>query len=126
VYKRQRLLGVKAVVAKSFERIHRSNLVCMGVLPLQFLDGDGALSLGLHGDEEFAVVGLDGGIRPRQEVRLVIDRPKGRPQEVPLLVRIDTPIEADYFRHDGILPYVLRQLLAAQARPTASAARTSR
>jgi aconitate hydratase len=121
-----RLLGVKAVVAKSFERIHRSNLVCMGVLPLQFMEGDSAQSLNLRGDEEFAVVGLDGGVRPRQEVHLVIQRPNGKRQEVPLLARIDTPIEADYYRHDGILPYVLRQLLAAQARPTASADRTSR
>ncbi|HEX8962053.1 MAG TPA: aconitate hydratase AcnA, partial [Rhodocyclaceae bacterium] len=108
-----RLLGVKAVIAKSFERIHRSNLVCMGVLPLQFLDGDSVQTLELRGDEEFAIAGLDGGIEPRREVRLLIHRADGRRQEVGLLARIDTPIEADYFRHDGILPYVLRQLLAA-------------
>jgi aconitate hydratase len=123
-----RLLGVKAVVAKSFERIHRSNLVCMGVLPLQFIGDDSAQTLGLRGDEEFAVVGLEGGIQPRREVHLVIRDRDGSRREVPLLLRIDTPIEADYFRHDGILPYVLRELLAdrkTSAAPT-SGARTSR
>ncbi|MGE5467908.1 MAG: aconitate hydratase [Ignavibacteria bacterium] len=119
-----RLLGVKAVVARSFERIHRSNLVCMGVLPLQFVGDDSAQSLGLAGDEEFTILGLEAGIRPRREARLVVRRADGTQREVPLLLRIDTPIEADYFRHDGILPYVLRQLLApraARATPTSDA-----
>jgi aconitate hydratase len=123
-----RLLGVKAVIARSFERIHRSNLVCMGVLPLQFIGDDSAETLALRGDEEFAVVGLDGGIQPRREVRMIIRRRNGEQSEVPLLLRIDTPVEVDYYRHDGILPYVLRQLLTEQAarRAATSAGRTSR
>jgi aconitate hydratase len=107
-----RLLGVRAVVAQSFERIHRSNLVGMGVLPLQFKEGVGAQSLNLDGSEIFDVVGLDGGIRPQQDVTLVIRRAGGSREEVPVKLRIDTPIEIDYYRHGGILPYVLRQLIA--------------
>jgi aconitate hydratase len=107
-----RLLGVRAVVAQSFERIHRSNLVGMGVLPLQFKEGVGAQSLNLDGSETFDVVGLDGGIRPQQDVTLVIRRANGSREEVPVKLRIDTPIEIDYYRHGGILPYVLRQLIA--------------
>ena len=107
------LLGVRAVVARSFERIHRSNLVGMGVVPLQFKGADSAQSLGIRGDEEFDLVGLEGDIRPQQDVTLVIRRKDGGRQEVPLLLRIDTPIEVDYFRHGGILPYVLRELVAA-------------
>jgi aconitate hydratase len=106
------LLGVKAVVARSFERIHRSNLVGMGVLPLQFKGADSAQSLGIRGDEEFDVLGL-GDIRPQQDVTLVIRRQDGRRQEVGVLCRIDTAIEVDYYRHGGILPYVLRELTAA-------------
>ncbi|MBI4987038.1 MAG: aconitate hydratase AcnA [Rhodocyclales bacterium] len=117
-----RLLGVKAVVARSFERIHRSNLVCMGVLPLQFHAGDGVAALDLRGDEEFDILGLDAGIRPQQEVRLVVRRANGRRQELGVLLRIDTPIEADYYRHDGILPYVLRELLASDAAPGSGSA----
>lgn len=105
------LLGVKAVVTKSFERIHRSNLVGMGVLPLQFMDGDTVRSLDIRGDEEFDILGLD-KIRPRQEVTMVIKRGDSAKQEVRLLCRIDTDIELDYFRHGGILPYVLRDLIA--------------
>lgn len=108
-----RLLGVKAVVAQSFERIHRSNLVGMGVLPLQFKDGVNAASLGLNGDEVFDIKGLDGTVTPRQDVTLVIHRGGGEHEEVALTLRIDTPIEIDYYQHGGILPYVLRQLLAA-------------
>ena len=108
-----RLLGVKAVIAKSFERIHRSNLVGMGVLPLQFKANDSEQSLQIKGDEEFSVVGIAGEIKPQQEVTLVIARKDGTRQEVPLLLRIDTPIEVDYYRHGGILPYVLRELMEA-------------
>ncbi len=107
------LLGVKAVIAKSFERIHRSNLVGMGVLPLQFKGKDGADSIGIEGDEYFDLEGMDGEIRPQQDATLVIRRADGSTQRVPLLLRIDTPIEVDYFKHGGILPFVLRQLLAA-------------
>jgi len=106
-----RLLGVRAVVAQSYERIHRSNLVGMGVLPLQFPDGVGAASLGLDGSETFGLAGLGGTLRPRQEIPLEIRRADGRAARAPLLLRIDTPIEVDYYGHGGILPYVLRQLL---------------
>jgi len=106
------LLGVKAVVAKSFERIHRSNLVGMGVLPLQFVGDDSAASLQLGGDEEFDIVGLQDGITPQQDVTLVIRRADCSQRERTLRLRIDTPIEVDYLLHGGILPYVLRQLLA--------------
>jgi aconitate hydratase len=107
------LLGVKAVVARSFERIHRSNLVGMGVLPLQFKGADSVDTLGIQGDEEFDVVGLEGAIRPQQDVTLVVKRANGTRTEVKVLLRIDTPIEVDYYRHGGILPYVLRELVAA-------------
>lgn len=107
------LLGVKAVIARSFERIHRSNLVGMGVLPLQFKGGDSAQSLGIVGNETFDVSGLEGGIKPMQDVTLTIHRADGSRQDVTVLLRIDTPIEVDYYRHGGILPFVLRQLLAA-------------
>jgi aconitate hydratase len=107
------LLGVKAVIARSFERIHRSNLVGMGVLPLQFKGKDTAASLGIEGDEQFDIIGLEGDIRPQQDVTLVIHRDDGSRKEVKVLLRIDTPIEVDYYRHGGILPYVLRELVAA-------------
>jgi len=106
-----RLLGVRAVVAQSFERIHRSNLVGMGVLPCQFREGTTAKSLGIDGSETFDLAGLEAGIRPRGEVRLTIRRADGSSQEVDLLARIDTPIEVDYYRNGGILPFVLRQLV---------------
>ena len=107
------LLGVKAVVARSFERIHRSNLVGMGVLPLQFLGNDSIESLGITGNESFDLLGIEHSIKPQQEVTLVIKRANGQTQQAKLLLRIDTPIEVDYYRHGGILPFVLRQLLAA-------------
>ncbi len=107
-----RLLGVKAVVAQSFERIHRSNLVGMGVLPLQFEEGSSPASVGLKGDEVFDIVGIEGLLRPRQKVTLVVRRDGVETQRVPLTVRIDTPIEVDYYEHGGILPFVLRQLIA--------------
>ncbi|MCW5595561.1 MAG: aconitate hydratase AcnA [Rhodocyclaceae bacterium] len=107
------LLGVKAVVAKSFERIHRSNLVGMGVLPLQFKGEDSAAGLKLRGDETFDITGLKAGITPQQDVTLTIHRADGKSQNVTLHLRIDTPVEVDYLLHGGILPYVLRQLLAS-------------
>ncbi|OZI54431.1 aconitate hydratase AcnA [Bordetella genomosp. 4] len=107
------LLGVKAVVARSFERIHRSNLVGMGVLPLQFKGDDSVASLGITGTEVFDISGLENGIKPMQDVTLTIRRADGSRQDVQVLLRIDTPIEVDYYQHGGILPFVLRQLLAA-------------
>jgi aconitate hydratase len=107
-----RLLGVKAVIAQSFERIHRSNLVGMGVLPCQFKDQTSAKSLGLDGTEQFDLLGVEEGVRPRQDVTLVVHRINGAAEEVPVTLRIDTPIEIDYYQHGGILPFVLRQLLA--------------
>jgi len=107
------LLGVKAVITRSFERIHRSNLVGMGVLPLQFIGDDSVQTLGITGDETFDLTGLEGEIKPQQLVTLVIKRASGEQQEVKVLLRIDTPIEVDYYKHGGILPFVLRQLLAA-------------
>jgi aconitate hydratase len=107
------LLGVKAVIARSFERIHRSNLVGMGVLPLQFLGDDSVQTLGITGDETFGLTGIEGELRPQQQVMLVIHWKSGETQQVPVLLRIDTPIEVDYYKHGGILPFVLRQLLAA-------------
>ncbi|HEX9984516.1 MAG TPA: aconitate hydratase [Thermoanaerobaculia bacterium] len=106
-----KLLGVSAVVAQSFERIHRSNLVGMGVLPLQFEEGTSAQTLGLDGTETFDVTGIEGTLRPRQKATLRISK-NGQSQDVPVTVRIDTPIEVDYYEHGGILPFVLRQLLA--------------
>ncbi|HEY5346436.1 MAG TPA: aconitate hydratase [Verrucomicrobiae bacterium] len=106
------LLGVKAVVAQSFERIHRSNLVGMGVLPLQFKEGASALALKLDGTETFDVVGLDANIKPQQDLTLKITRKDGSVENVTVRCRIDTPIEIDYYQHGGILPYVLRQLVA--------------
>jgi len=106
-----RLLGVKAVVAASFERIHRSNLVGMGVLPLQFLDGATAQSLGLDGSEIFSITGLSDKVRPGHHATLEIHGKDGKSRSVPVKLRIDTPIEIDYYRHGGILPFVLRQLL---------------
>lgn len=104
------LLGVKAVVAKSYERIHRSNLIGMGVLPLQFQD-DSTQSLNIQGDEQFDLLGLD-SIQPQQNVTLVIHRADGTQQTAELICRIDTAIEVDYYKHGGILPYVLRGLMA--------------
>jgi aconitate hydratase len=107
-----RLLGVKVVVAQSFERIHRSNLVGMGVLPCQFKDGAGAAQFELTGNETFDLIGLENGVRPRQQVTLLVHRVDGRTDKIPLTLGIDTPIEIDYYQHGGILPYVLRQILS--------------
>ncbi|WP_321818553.1 MULTISPECIES: aconitate hydratase AcnA [unclassified Paraburkholderia] len=107
------LLGVKAVVARSFERIHRSNLVGMGVLPLQFKGSDSVQSLGLTGEETFDIEGLTDDFKPQQDLTLVIHHKDGKDQRVDVLLRIDTPIEVDYYKHGGILPFVLRSLLSA-------------
>jgi aconitate hydratase len=109
-----RLLGVKAVVAASFERIHRSNLVGMGVLPLQFPEGTNAQTLNLDGSETFSITGLSDSIEPGKTVTLEIKRKNGERDSVPVRLRIDTPIEIDYYRHGGILQFVLRQLLASK------------
>ena len=112
-----RLLGVRAVIAESYERIHRSNLIGMGVLPLQFPAGQSASSLALSGEEVFSITGLAAGLNdggsPPSQVRVSAQRDGSTPVEFDARVRIDTPREADYFRHGGILQYVLRQLLAA-------------
>ncbi|MCX6906664.1 MAG: aconitase family protein, partial [Verrucomicrobia bacterium] len=106
------LLGVRAVIAVSFERIHRSNLVGMGVLPCQFKEGTNAQTLKLDGTETFSIVGLSDVIKPRQDLTLEIKRASGQTERVPVTLRIDTPIEVDYYRHGGILPFVLRQLVS--------------
>ena len=107
------LLGVQAVIARSFERIHRSNLVGMGVLPCQFKGTDSAQSLGIKGDESIDIIGITSTLKPQQDVTMIVRRKDGSEQRVQLLLRIDTPIEVDYYKHGGILPFVLRELLAA-------------
>jgi aconitate hydratase len=104
------LLGVRAVIAESFERIHRSNLVGMGVLPLQFLDGQNKDSLGLTGRETFDIRGIAAGLTPGQMISVQVTSLDGSSRTFQVRVRIDTPKELEYFRHGGILPYVLRQL----------------
>jgi aconitate hydratase len=115
------LLGVKVVVSETFERIHRSNLVGMGVLPLCFKEGTNAQTLGLIGDETYSIIGLDENIQPRQDLALEITRSNGVVDRVPVTCRIDTPIEVEYYRHGGILPYVLRQLIRQAAAPAKAA-----
>jgi aconitate hydratase len=107
------LLGVRVVVAKSLERIHRSNLVGMGVLPLQFKEGEGVETLDLTGDEIFSISGLEKEIKPHQEAILEIQRAKGITSQVKLIVRLDTQIDVDYYNNGGILPYVLRHIIAS-------------
>ena len=109
-----RLLGVKVVVAASFERIHRSNLIGMGVLPLQFPEATTPQSLGLDGSEVFSITGLSEAIKPAETITLEIEDKNRRKRPIPVKLRIDTPIEIDYYRHGGILPFVLRQLLAGK------------
>ena len=104
------LLGVRAVIAESFERIHRSNLVFMGVLPLQFKDGDSADRLGLTGQERLDLTGIAEGLSPRSEIAVRAVASDGSATEFLATARIDTPEELNYYRHGGILPYVLRQL----------------
>jgi aconitate hydratase len=115
------LLGVKAVVARSFERIHRANLVGMGVLPLQFTGADSAQSLGLKGDETIDILGV-AGIEPQQELKLQITQSDGRKVEITVKLRIDTAIEIDYYKHGGILPYVLREIIETAGPAKAKAA----
>jgi aconitate hydratase len=107
-----KILGVKAVIVESFERIHRSNLVGMGVLPLQFMPGDSIASLGLTGEEVFEIEGIAEGLTPRKRLVVHATDASGRVKTFDVITRIDTPIEVEYFNHDGILPYVLRQLAA--------------
>lgn len=107
------LLGIKAVIAQSYERIHRSNLVCMGVLPLQFATGESAQSLGLIGFETVTISGIGGGITPQQNAHVSIVRPDRSTVDIDTLVRIDAAAEVDYFCNGGILQMVLRQLLSA-------------
>ncbi len=104
------LLGVEAVIAESFERIHRSNLIGMGVLPLEYQEGDTAASLGLDGTETFDLTGVAAGVRPGMQVTMTVHRADGGSQTVPLDCRIDTEDEVEYYRHGGILHYVLRNL----------------
>jgi len=110
-----RLLGARAVVARSYERIHRSNLVGLGVLPLEFKDGVSAASLGLDGSEVFSLPSLDDHVTPGQDIDLIIARADGTSETVSVTVRIDTPIEVEYYRHGGILPYVLREIIKQNA-----------
>jgi aconitate hydratase len=102
------LLGVKAVIAQSYERIHRSNLVGMGVLPLQFESGEGPRSLGLTGEESFSIRGIEGGVSPGQRLEVTATSDGGEVKEFEVVCRVDTPQEVEYLRHGGILPYVLR------------------
>ena len=105
------LLGIKAVIAESFERIHRSNLIGMGVLPCRFKKETNARALSLDGSETFDLVGLKDGMGPRDDLTLIVHRKNGDIIDLPLTLRIETPVEVEYYRHGGILPYVLRQLL---------------
>jgi aconitate hydratase len=104
------LLGVRAVIAESFERIHRSNLIGMGILPLEFVPGEKSSTFGLTGEEMFAIEGIAHELRPRMTVSVTATAPDGKTTAFKAVVRIDTPDEADYYRHGGILQYVLRQL----------------
>jgi aconitate hydratase len=106
------LLGVRAVITQSFERIHRSNLIGMGVIPLVFEEGTSWQSLGIRGDEQVTIPGLHGDLKPRQRLIAEIVAPDGALKRVPLICRIDTLDELDYFKNGGILHYVLRQLAA--------------
>src|SRR5690606_29099202 len=108
------MLGVKAVVAEGFERIHRTNLVGMGVLPLQFKEGTNGETLGLDGTEQFDIVGLEESLGVRTEVSLVVHRAVGRRDTVPLIVRLDTTEDVEYWRHGGILPRVWRYYVVGE------------
>jgi aconitate hydratase A / 2-methylisocitrate dehydratase len=107
------LLGIRAVIAESYERIHRSNLVGMGVLPLEYVDGQTAESLGLDGRERFAIHGIAGGVAPRARLTVDATADDGRQTSFEVLARIDSPADAEYLRHGGILPLVLRRMIAA-------------
>jgi aconitate hydratase len=105
------LLGIRAAIAESFERIHRSNLIGMGILPLEYLAGQNRESLGLTGEEVFSITGVAANLTPRMTVTVTAAAANGSTRTFDAVVRIDTPDEADYYRHGGILPYVLRQVL---------------
>jgi aconitate hydratase len=107
------MLGIRAVIAESFERIHRSNLIGMGVLPLEFADGETRRSLDLNGEETYSILGIAAGLEPGKRLRVVVSSPSADdpPKQFEALCRIDTPLELEYYRHGGILPYVLRQML---------------
>ena len=109
-----RLLGVKAVVAKSYERIHRSNLIGMGVLPLEFINEESVDTLQLDGSEEISVTGLSNELKPGIHLDLDVKRDDGSSFKTQVKLRIDTAIEVEYYRHGGILPYVLRNIIASQ------------
>ena len=106
------LLGVRAVIVESFERIHRANLVGMGVLPLQFMPGDDRKTLGLSGDEHFDILGLDAELKPKQIMSALIRYPSGEQREIQLQSRIDTAVEVEYFRAGGVLTFVLNRIVA--------------
>ena len=106
------LLGVRAVIAESFERIHRSNLVGMGVLPVQFKSGQNAEGLGLTGLEKLTLAGLAGELRPRQDLTVQVQRADGRKESFPVTARLDSPVEINYYRNGGILHTVLRKMLS--------------
>jgi aconitate hydratase len=109
------MLGVRAVLVESYERIHRSNLIGMGVIPLEFLAGENRETLGLTGEETFSIEGIAEGLAPRKRVRVTATGPDGQAKRFEALARIDTAVELDYYRHGGILNYVLRQLVAGKA-----------
>jgi aconitate hydratase len=106
------LLGIKATITESYERIHRSNLIMMGVIPLQFMDGQGRESLGLDGSEVFDIWGISGGLTPGKTLDVVARHPGGAVIEFQVQARVDTGVEVEYIRHGGILPMVLRRLAA--------------
>ncbi|MDP9111211.1 MAG: aconitate hydratase, partial [Candidatus Eremiobacteraeota bacterium] len=112
------LLGIKAVIAESFERIHRSNLIGMGILPLEFIDGSDRTTYALTGEETFDIQGLEEGLRHRMHLTVRATDAEGGKLSFKVLVRIDTPDEADYYRHGGILQYVLRNLKARESAPS--------
>ena len=106
------LLGVRAVIAESFERIHRANLIGMGVVPLQFVDGQNAQSLGLTGKEQYSISGIGGSVEPGATLTVTVTADDGSSKTFDALCRVDTGIEAEYYEHGGLLPYVLRQMIA--------------
>ena len=106
------LLGVRAVIVESFERIHRANLVGMGVLPLQFMPGEDRKTLGLSGDEHFDILGLDAELKPKQIMSALIRYPSGEQRGIQLQSRIDTAVEVEYFRVGGVLTFVLNRIVA--------------
>jgi aconitate hydratase len=107
-----KLLGVRAVIAESYERIHRSNLLMMGVLPLQFMEGESRQTLGLNGTESYTITGVAEGVTPRKVLPVTVTRMDGSTFTFKVLARVDAPIEWEYYRHGGILPMVLRRLAA--------------